>query len=175
MAQLSYPEVFEKIGQTKSINEKKAILKENENRKYFRELLIYMFDPRINFVYTKSTVPIWVPDDSPEGMNINRIWNVLPRVGYFADYSPMCGPDSKPTEKMNHLLISVLESITSKDARLIELIITNSKYPYNGLTEKLVRDTFPKLLGKVEKKTTNKTKKEKAESKDEKATEESTL
>ena len=174
MPQLSYPEIFEKIAQTKSINEKKAILKENENRKYFRELLIYMFDPRINFVYTKSTVPIWVPDDSPEGMNINQIWNVLPRIGYFADYSPMCGPNATPTEKMNNLLISVLESVYSKDAQLLELIVTNSKYPYTGLTEKLVRDTFPKLLGKVDKKTTKKVTKKKEE-RDEQETEESAL
>tara|TARA_Y100001963_G_C6716104_1_gene416701 strand:+ start:735 stop:1235 length:501 start_codon:yes stop_codon:yes gene_type:complete len=166
MPELSYPEVFEKVGKTKSINEKKAILKEHENRKYFKELLIYMFDPRIKFTYTKSTLPVYVPDDAPEGMNMSSIVNVLPRMGYFTDYSPMA---SNPT-KMNNLAISVLESISSKESDLLALIMTNSKYPYNGLTEKLVRDTFPDLLGKVEKKTTTK-----KEERDEQETEESAV
>ena len=169
MPQLSYPEVFENIGQTKSTNEKKAILREHENRKYFKELLVYMFDPRIKFLYNKNTLPVYVPDDAPEGMNMTSIPHVLPRLGYFTEYSPL--GDRSNNTKRNNLAISVLESVNSKESDLLALIMTNSKYPYSGLTEKLVRDTFPKLLGEVEKKSN---KKEKEELQDEQETKEST-
>jgi len=157
MLQLSYPQVFEKIGQTKSTNEKKAILKEHENRKYFKELLVYMFDPRIKFLYNKNNLPVYVPDDAPDGMNMTSIAHVLPRLGYFTEYSPL--GDRSNNTKMNNLAISVLESVNSKESDLLALVMTNSKYPYSGLTEKLVRDTFPDLLGKI-KKTSNKKAKE---------------
>ena len=148
MPQLTYPEVFSEIGKTKSVNEKKKILTENANRKYFKELLVYMFDPRIEFVYTKKTIPVYVPDDAPEGMQRSSIPGQLPRLGYFTKYSPL---GTEPNEKMNNLATSVLESVHSAEAELLSLILTNSKFPYSGLTERLVRETFPNLLGEVKK------------------------
>lgn len=132
-------EIFEQLGETNSIKERKKILQSNDSP-CMKKILKYAFDPSLPNIQYK-TVPQYTENDAPLGFNyisLNNVYKSLPL--FFAE-----NPSKRRQKKMNQKLVGILETLHRKEANIfIGTII--KKLKFNGLTEFLVRQTFPGLL-----------------------------
>jgi hypothetical protein len=131
-------EVFEEVASTRSSNEKKEILQRN-NSKALQVIIRHMFDKNIKWGYKK--IPEWQPDDGPDELSISSLFVESKKIHLLYDSNV-----SQLSEKnKERTIVRMLESIDKDDARMLEQIILG-KFKVAGLTERLVRETFPSLL-----------------------------
>jgi len=138
-------ELFEEFEKLKSRKAKLEFLKEHKDNVMFKAVLQGTFDPNIQWHCTKE-FPSYVPDNSPLGLNPSSLLSEIPKCTVFAVGHPK-GQGVKP-ERMNELLIQVLESMHPAESMIFEQMM-KKKLKVNGLTEKLVLEVFPDLYRKV--------------------------
>lgn len=131
-------EILSEIGQTKSTNAKKDILLNNSSEQ-FKLFLRMMFDKSIEFGYSK--IPDYTPSDDPEGYTMTNLYREMHKMHlYYKDNVEQIG--ERIAERQ---LVYLLEGLYHKDAEIVEKLIMG-KLKVSGLTERLVRETYPELI-----------------------------
>ena len=135
-------EIFSEVEKANTDEERVAVLQ--KNRCYELECVLRgAFSPSVQYLIEK--VPYYKPADIPVGMAHNTIASELNRVYLFEKYNPR-RPKTLTKERMNVLLIQMLEGMEAKEATaFINMLMKNLKV--KGLDEKIVRTAFPDLLG----------------------------
>lgn len=137
-----FHELVEELEATRSATAKKDILL-NNNNKTLQSILRHMFDKSIKFGIKK--MPKWTPSDDPEELSTSNV-NLEMRKIYLLYEDSVAKMDPHKTER---IVVRMLESLHADDAKMIEKLIMG-KLKISGVTEKLVRETFPDLLPKEE-------------------------
>lgn len=134
----SISEVLKEISRIKSRNEKKAALQRLRGNKAFMTILKYAFDPKIEFELPEGEPP-YKPCEFLDQQN--RLYQEARK---FYIFTKRGAPNLHPL-KRESLFVDLLESIDPEDAKLV-LAVKNKNIPYNGITKKLVEETFPGFL-----------------------------
>jgi len=137
-----FHELVQELESTRSVNAKKHILI-NNNNKTLQTILSHMFEKNIDFGYTQKTLPMWTPADDPAGLSISNMTLAMRKIHLFYTEN-MKNQSEKQKER---ILVRQLESLNANDAEILVKIICK-KFKISGVTEKLVRETFPDLLSK---------------------------
>lgn len=135
-------EILDQINSTDSKNEKKRIMLENSTA-WFKQFLVYAFDPRYQFYVNKFPKEYQEPDDMAPGISYSDIQSELKRAYLFMKGNATA--DSLTEEKRNILLIQMLESFEVKEAQVFVNML-NKDLKTRGLTYNLVTEVFPGLL-----------------------------
>lgn len=132
-------ELFEEIQEAKSRADRIKIIKENDSFTV-RTILQLAYNKSIELDFPAGAPP-YTPCDSPTGMELTRLKNVIRPLGN-------CVKGNKtPGFKKEKILIGILETIHQKDAEII--IAAKDKTLnklYSKITENLVEKTFPSLV-----------------------------
>ena len=131
-------EILEEIASTRSTNEKKSILLNNNNVQ-FVSLIRHIFDKSIKFGY--KTLPEYTPSDDPHGYTDTNLYREISKIDRFYEENVKDLPD-RIAERQ---LVYLLEGLHAKEAEILSKLILG-KLKVSGLTERLVRETFPELL-----------------------------
>lgn len=127
----------------KEVDEKKTKKEKIEHLRYHRQnkvmirLLKYVFDPKIKFALPEGTPP-YKPSEFEEP---SALYREDRRLYLFIEGG---NPDLNPVRR-EMLFIEVLETVHPDDAKLL-LAVKDKTLPYKSITEKLVKEAFPKLL-----------------------------
>jgi len=138
-------EVFKKISEAKTRQEKKNILEEYKTNDSFRFVLQGTFDPSIQWNVPEK-FPKYVADIAPLGLNEVSLFTVMPKCSIFVNGHAKS--DGLKEKRIEELLIQILESM-NKDESLVFEQMLKKKLKVKGLTEKLVLEVFPNLYRKV--------------------------
>ena len=140
-------EVLNEIKNATDKNQKIVTLRLN-NTQALREVLRYAFTPQLKFF--TNQVPKYKPDNPPEGMSFNSLFNECRRF-YILTEEPvefsLCGKRTNANRKME-ILTQILENIHPNEAEVLSRMVTGDFSKYYGITKKLVEEAFPGLLGK---------------------------
>lgn len=134
-------EIFDEIADTKSVKEKQQILMDNE-RPQFKSVLKHMFDKDIK--YKIKNIPEYRFCDDPDGLSNTQLEKQMFLVERLHDVDG----NNLSEERATQILLNILEIIPKKEAKVLEKLITK-KLKVSGLTERLVRETFPSVLPEV--------------------------
>lgn len=135
-------EVFTEFEKAESRNDKIAVLR--FNRSYaLRYVLQGIFDPRIKFTVTE--IPEFKPLITPIGMGWSTISQELGRVYLFQEGNPRT-PPALTEKRKKEILIQILEALEPKEADIFANMLLK-KTKVKGLTEKIVKEAFPDLIG----------------------------
>lgn len=127
----------------KEVDEKKTKKEKIEHLRYHRQnkvmirLLKYVFDPKIKFALPEGTPP-YKPSEFEEP---SALYREDRRLYLFIEGG---NPDLNPVRR-EMLFIEVLETVHPDDAKLL-LAVKDKTLPYKSITEKLIKEAFPKLL-----------------------------
>lgn len=127
----------------KEVDEKKTKKEKIEHLRYHRQnkvmirLLKYVFDPKIKFALPEGTPP-YKPSEFEEP---SALYREDRRLYLFIEGG---NPDLNPVRR-EMLFIEVLETVHPDDAKLL-LAVKDKTLPYKSITEKIVKEAFPKLL-----------------------------
>jgi len=100
-------------------------------------ILKYAFDPSIKFDLPPGEPP-YTPCEYDD-QNV-RLYQEMRKFYIFID-----GQSNVHRIKKELMFIQILESIDPEDAKLL-LAVKDKRIPYNGITQKLVKEAFPNLL-----------------------------
>tara|TARA_A100001011_G_C14094205_1_gene749923 strand:+ start:111 stop:539 length:429 start_codon:yes stop_codon:yes gene_type:complete len=131
-------EIFDEIADTKSVKEKQQILLDNE-RPQFKSILKNMFDKSIK--YKVKSAPKYKVCDDPDGLSSTQLEKQMFMIDRLYDIEG----NNLSNERAENILINVLEIIPKRESDILCKII-NKKMKVSGLTERLVRETYPDLL-----------------------------
>jgi hypothetical protein len=135
-------EILNEINSTDSKNEKKRIMMENATP-WFKQMLVYAYDPRIEF-YVKDFPKDYIePNDTAPGISFSDIQSELKRVYMFIKGNEIA--DKLSEEKRNVLLNQVLESFEPTEAKVFVNMLKKD-LKTKGLTYNLINEVFPGLL-----------------------------
>lgn len=136
-------EILDEFEQKSTRNDRKDVLLKYGNLEYFRGVLQLAFNPSFQF-YTESKFPedYKKPDTFP-GIRIAGIESELRKYYLFQKGNPTA--DSLSEEKRHVLLLQLLESFEPREAE-IWFKMLNKDLKIKGLTESLVRETFPEFF-----------------------------
>jgi hypothetical protein len=137
-----FHELVEELESTRSSAEKKHILL-NNNGRTLRIVLQHMFDKNIKLGIKK--IPDWTPADDPEELSLSNFGLEAKKL-YLLYENNVAKIGQHKTER---IVVRMLESIHADDAKILEKLIMG-KLKISGITERLVRETFPDLLGATE-------------------------
>ena len=135
-------EILDQINSTDSKNEKKRIMLENATP-WFRQFLVYAFDPNYQFYLNKFPEEYVEPTDTAPGISFSDIQTELKRVYLFLKGDAR--GDRLTEEKRNILLIQMLECFEPNEAKVF-INMLNKDLKTKGLTPNLVNEVFPGLL-----------------------------
>jgi hypothetical protein len=135
-------EILNEVNSTDSKNEKKRILVDN-GTSWFKQFLLYAFDPRIEFYVNSFPKDYVEPTDTAPGISFSDLQSELKRVYLFIKGDPTA--DKLTEEKRNVLLIQVLESFEPNEAKVFVNMLKKD-LKTKGLTYNLVNEVFPGLL-----------------------------
>lgn len=135
-------EILEQFESVDSKEDQQRVLRENSIH-HFLEVLKYTFDPQYQF-YVEQEFPIdyQKPDTFP-GIRLAGIESEHRKAYLFLKGNPTA--ESLTENKRHILLLQLLESFEPKEAT-IWFNMMNKDLKIKGLTESLVRETFPNLL-----------------------------
>ena len=149
MPEFNVRETFEVIGQAKTREEKRDLLKQRENFAT-KAILQLNYHPSVKWLLPPGAPP-YTP--STEGdMTSNSLHYEVKKLDYYTDPSPHSLEDL-PMLRRESMFVSLLERLDPKDAKLL-IDVKDGKLSYKGLTYKLVKDTWPDLLPEEEVKQT---------------------
>lgn len=132
-------EFLEKVAKLKKREEKVEALKFNDSY-VIRTILQGAFDPRIVWELPEGTPP-FRPSDLPDQENV--LIRECRRLIHFVQ-----GNNLKPARR-EALFIELLEAVTPADAVML-CHVKDKKLPWKGITEDIVRESFPNLLPEPE-------------------------
>jgi len=136
-------EILTKFESAPTIEEKKQVLISNQFT-YFKEVLKYTFDPKYQFYVEESFPDDYIKPDTFPGIRIAGIESEIRKVYLFLKGDPTA--DSLTEKKRHNLLLQLLESFEPKEAQ-IWFNMMQKDLQIEGLTEELVKEIFPGLLG----------------------------
>ena len=146
---LYIPEILEFVGELKSRKDKIETLR-NNNSVALREILRLTYSDEVEWIIT----PAYAKEIEFHDMDINdyplapsTLYREFKRLNIFTTER---GSNLRES-KINILLSQMYSSLYEPEIKLIQAMVTR-KLPYNGVTEKLVRETFPNLLPDVKSK-----------------------
>lgn len=137
-----FHELVEELESTRSSAEKKHILL-NNNGRTLRIVLQHMFDKNIKLGIKK--IPTWTPADDPEELSLSNFGLEAKKL-YLLYENNVAKIGQHKTER---IVVRMLESLHADDAKILEKLILG-KLKISGVTERLVREAFPDLLGATE-------------------------
>lgn len=137
MALPTIDSVLKEVDAKKTKKEKIAHLQYHRQNKVMIRLLKYVFDPKIKFALPEGTPP-YKPSDFEDP---SAIYREDRRLYLFVEGG---NPNLNPLRR-EMLFIEVLETVHPDDAKLL-LAVKDKTLPYKSITEKLVKEAFPKLL-----------------------------
>ncbi len=133
---LNISEILEQVSQAQTENEKINILRRNYSPA-LEDVLHWAYDSNIVF-YTK-TIPQYTPDQSPEGLSLTSLYNEHKRFYMFLKDSRI------DSSRKNVLLIQMLESLGSKESKILEQIISKN---IEAVSRELAEKAYPGLFTK---------------------------
>lgn len=130
-------DIFAELKNTKSKKQKIQILRRHDNDEQFKELCAYAVNPHLKWMIPEGAPPYkkGEPIDA-EGV----FWTEIRRLYIFID-CPQAG--NLNTIKVQGLFIDMLENLHPDDAELLIAIKDRKRI---GITEKLIKETWPGLL-----------------------------
>jgi hypothetical protein len=134
-------EILKEIESVETDQQRKQILEQNNNY-YFIQVLRYAFDPAYQF-YIEDFPAEYIKPDTAPGIRFAGIESEIRRAYLFLKGDPTA--DSLSEEKRKVLLLQLLESFEPQEA-VVFVNMMNKDLKTLGLTETLVRETFPTLL-----------------------------
>jgi hypothetical protein len=135
----AFIDIFHAIDNASSEEEKVHILRQNKSPAMI-DILRWAYHPNGEF-YT-TTVPTYIPDESPDGLSMSNLYSESKRMYILAKDYPV---DAKRKEE---ILIQILESLGS-EAPIMEQIVQRK---FKSLTKETVSAAFPGLFEVVEQK-----------------------
>lgn len=141
-------ELFEKIDQAKTKEEKVAILKHNE-RPVLRGILKINYDPNVKMDLPEGEPPFRKEKDKPVGYQETNLITEYRRFYIWLDPKQNISKTRKET-----LFIEMLEGLHVSEAELI-ILVKDRKLTkkYKTIKEDIVRAAFPGLLPPLPEKT----------------------
>ena len=144
MAIKSMSEIFKIISDIKTTQEKQNALRAaHQQVPATIDLLRLAFDKNIKFALPEGEPP-YKPCEKID--QHGRLHQEMRKMYIFLENGA-----NIPKSKRETIFIQLLESIEPDDAKLL-LSVKDKKFPYKGITRKLVEDTFPGLLSDAAKK-----------------------
>lgn len=140
MAITSVAAFLKRVGQLKKKEEKIAALRHNDSF-VLRTVLQGAFDPRIEWILPPGEVP-YTPNKLVDQEN------VFIRDARLLKHFVKGGTPGLNRMKMEMMFIELLEAVCPADAEM--LVALKDKKMFKGITEDLVRETFPDLLPEKE-------------------------
>lgn len=128
--------ILSELDNIKGTDNKVKHLRENDHV-VIRQILQYMFDPKIKFLLPEGTPP-YKPFQFDEP---GRLWAEARRLYLFVEG----GNPNLNQVRREQLWINLLEDVIPEDAELLSHI-KDKKSPYKSLTPKLVEKAFPGLI-----------------------------
>jgi len=130
--------ILKEASEIKNRNDRIQFLRTHHPNTLLKTLLKYVYDPNISFALPPGSPPY---KECEAVDNENMLYNEARRLYLFLE-----GGNSDLNEiRRETLFIQLLESIDPDDAKLL-IAVKDKKLPYKGITEKVVREAFPKLL-----------------------------
>ena len=130
--------ILKEASEIKDRKKRIQFLRSHHPNKLMLTLLKYVYDPSIKFALPPGEPPFKKSEAIDQE---NMLYNEMRRFYLFLEGG---NPDLSNLRRET-LFIQLLESIDPDDARLL-CAVKDKKMPYKGITEKLVREAFPKLL-----------------------------
>lgn len=134
-------EIFDEIEKAKTKEDRLAILRYNDSFD-LRCVLRGTFHPNIKYMI--DSVPYYKPSDAPSGLSGNTISREIRRVYVFEENNPKRSPNLT-REKMEKILIQILESLEAKEAEVFMNMLLK-KQKVQGLDYDLVKEAYPDLI-----------------------------
>lgn len=135
--------ILKDASKIKTQKKRVEFLRSHHPNTLLKTLLKYTYDPNIKFALPPGEPPY---TECEVLDNENMLYNEARRLYLFLEGG---NPDLSDLRR-EALFIQLLESIDSEDAKLL-IAVKDKKLPYKGITEKVVREAFPKLLPEKEK------------------------
>lgn len=129
-------EVLKNVSNAKTSKEKIEILRQNDGPA-LKEILKIAYTPNVKFFVDKCVN--YVDDGAPIGHSFSSLFQEYKRLYIFLESTNV-----KP-ERKKEILIQILESIHSSEAKLLVDIIEKNMSKYN-LNKKLINEAFPGLI-----------------------------
>jgi len=135
-------EILELAAKCESQEERSKFLKENYSIPLIT-ILRGAFDDSVQWNLPKGEPP-YRKDDAPKGYEPSNLYKQQRRFGYFVKGGK---GESMSAVKREQLFISILESLHPNEAELV-IAMKDKKLAgkYKGVTEKLIRTTWPNLI-----------------------------
>jgi len=142
MAKPLISEVLNKASKLKTKAEKMEYLRKM-NHPALRDVLRVAFDADVVSLLPEGTPP-YTRDDAPKGYEYQTLYRAHRRFKYFFK-----GPVANEVDAIRResMFISLLESLHAEDADML-CLAKDKKLKINGITKKLISDTFPNLIVK---------------------------
>lgn len=134
-------EILEEFSQATTKEAKITVLKNNATP-HFLQVLKYTYDPQYEF-YIKEFPKNYIKPDTLPGIRYSGIESDLRKIYLFQKGNPTA--DILTEEKRNQLLVELLESFEPNEAQVF-INIMKKNLKINGLTYKLIKETFPTIL-----------------------------
>ena len=130
--------ILKEASEIKGRKERIRFLQSHHPNQLMKLLLQYTFDPNIKFALPEGKPP-YKPCEVLD--NENMLYLEQRRLYLFLEGG---NPDLNDLRRET-LFVQLLESIVPADAELL-IAVKDKKMPYKGITEKIVREAFPRLL-----------------------------
>lgn len=130
--------ILKEASEIKGRKQRIEFLRSHHPNTLMKILFKYAYDPNIKFALPPGKPP-YKPCEVLD--NESMLYNEQRRLYLFLEGG---NPDLSDIRRET-LFIQLLESIEPADAELL-IAVKDKKIPYKGITEKLVREAFPKLL-----------------------------
>jgi len=157
-----FSEIFDEIKNAKRKHEKIELMVKYGTSdgnipiaRTFQALLMGNFHPGVVF---ETPIPDYKPMDVPLSFGYTGIYDIMVRVyilqnphGVIKDLWRPQNPKVSvlPVERKNEILIQMLEGLQKDDAVVLTNLISKNFQKAYGITEAMVREAFPGLLGPV--------------------------
>lgn len=135
--------ILKEASEIKGRKDRVRFLQSHHPNKLMKTLLRCAFDPNIKFALPEGKPP-YKPCEILD--NESMLYNEQRRLYLFLEGG---NPDLAQLRRET-LFVQLLESIDHDDAELL-IAVKDKQMPYKGITEKIVREAFPKLLPEKDK------------------------
>lgn len=142
MSDLYLHEIFKKVNNTRTIDKRVDILKENKSKALIT-VLRGAFDPTIKFILPPGA-PDFEEDDAPEGKTLTRIAHHLNTFPYFIKGGP--GESLHPARR-ERMFLEIIGSVHAEESAIfIAMKDKNLTKKFKNIDRDLVEKAFPGLI-----------------------------
>jgi hypothetical protein len=155
-----FSEVFDEIKAARRKHDKIAVMVKYGTNDYnypsartFQAMLLGNFHPGVRF---DTPIPDYKPMDVPVTFGYTSLYDAMQRIYIFQTNDSVIrdlwrpqNPRSSvlPVTRKTEILIQILEGLQKDDAVVLSNLLTKNFQKAYGITEAMVREAFPGLLG----------------------------